>query len=183
MAIIGRNRELDAVERVLESSAPTLVGVVLEGEPGIGKTTVWQAGLDLAAERGLVVLSCRPVGAEAKLGFAALTDLLAPAVDSVLGELPQPQRIALEVALLRTAPPGAPPDRRAVATAVQASLALLARSGPLVIAIDDLQWLDRPSASVLAFAPTPRPRPDPHRGRGSRRRRTRPRPPRAGAAV
>jgi AAA ATPase domain len=77
--------------------------VVAEGEPGIGKTTVWKAGLEVAKAQGSVVLSCRPVEAEVKLAFAALADLLAPVVDAGLDDLPAPQREALEVALLRAA--------------------------------------------------------------------------------
>src|SRR5262245_47873868 len=150
--IVGRERELEAAERLLGEAGPGLRALLFEGEPGIGKTTVWEAALGRAAARGLRVLSCRPVEAEAKLAFAALGDLLAPIADSGLAALPGPQRTALEVALLRAAPAGAPPDRRAVGVATQALLRRCADGGRLVVAIDDVQWLDRGSVGVLSFA-------------------------------
>ena len=129
-----------------------MAALIIEGEPGIGKTTVWEAAFELAAGRDLQVLSCRPVEAEAKLAFAGLADLLAPIVDEGLPALPEPQRIALEVALLRVAPSGPPPDRRAVATGVCSLLRRSTVEAPIVVAIDDLQWLDQVSAGVLSFA-------------------------------
>jgi DNA-binding CsgD family transcriptional regulator len=141
--VVGRQRELAAIERLIEGLSSGPRALVLEGAPGIGKTTVWQRAL---AAPGVPVLSCRPVEAEAKLAFASLSDLLAPVADA---ELPEPQRHALDVALLRESPRGAPPDRRAVGTAVAT---LLAQAAPLILAMDDVQWLDRASAAALAFA-------------------------------
>jgi DNA-binding CsgD family transcriptional regulator len=129
-----------------------LRALVIEGEPGIGKTAVWQVVFAQAAIRGLEVLSCRPVQAEAKLAFASLSDLLAPIMDEGAAALPLPQRNALEVAMLRAPPLGAPPDRRAVGTAVYSLLRRRAVDAPVVVAIDDVQWLDRASASALSFA-------------------------------
>jgi DNA-binding NarL/FixJ family response regulator len=149
---VGREQEVAALEGLVGSAEPALAAVVVEGEPGIGKTTVWQAGVERGLERGLVVLSCRPAQTEAKLGFASLADLLAPVVDDVIGKLPDPQRLALEVALLRVLPRGGRLDRRAVGTAVQSLLRRLAADGPVLIAIDDAQWLDRASAAALGFA-------------------------------
>src|SRR5438876_8401891 len=150
--IVGRERELAAIERLLESVERGPRAVVLEGWPGIGKTTVWQAAVEQAAVRDLQVLSCRPVEAEAKLAFASLGDLLAPIADAGLPALPEPQRIALEVALLRVVPTGAPPDRRAVGTAVCSLLRRCAGDAPIVVAVDDVQWLDRASAAAFSFA-------------------------------
>ena len=79
----------------------SLPGVLLlEGEAGIGKTTLWSRGVELASERSYRVLSCRPSGSEAQLSFVALGDLLVDAVEEVLPVLPTPQANALEVALL-----------------------------------------------------------------------------------
>jgi DNA-binding CsgD family transcriptional regulator len=150
--IVGRGAELDAIDRFLERLAHGSAGLALEGLPGIGKTTVWRRVFERAAERSLVVLSCRAVEAEAKLAFASLADLLEPVAAVVLPRLPEPQRIALEVALMRASPQGAPPSDRAVATAVLSSLRILTETAPLVLAIDDEQWLDRASAEALAFA-------------------------------
>jgi len=150
--VVGRAVELQAVDRLLDHLAREPGALLLEGSPGIGKTTVWcHVGLRAAA-RAMLVLSCRPVEAEVKQTFAALADLLEPVADRILSRLPDPQRIALEVALLRISPAGPPPNARAVGAAVLSSLRLLAAERPVLLAIDDLQWLDRASAEVLAFA-------------------------------
>jgi DNA-binding CsgD family transcriptional regulator len=105
-----------------------------------------------ALDRSYCVLSCRPVESEAQLAFTALGDLLEEVPDSATAELPVPQRRALEVALLQIDAEGPPPLPRAVSLGFLGVLRALAASGPLVIALDDLQWLDRPSASTLEFA-------------------------------
>ena len=113
---------------------------------------LWREGVAEAGERGLQVLASRPVEAEIALPFAALGDLLGDVPDAALGRLPDPQREALEVALLRA---GAKPgglQRRAVALGVLGAIRVLAEDTPLVLAIDDVQWLDPPSADALAFA-------------------------------
>jgi ATP/maltotriose-dependent transcriptional regulator MalT len=149
-AIVGRAAELEAVDRLVGRLADGPAALVLEGLPGIGKTTVWRRVF--ACSDGAIVLSCRPVEAEAKLAFASLADLLEPVAQAAIARLPEPQRIALDVALMRASPPGAPPSARAVATAVLSTLRLLTDETPVVLAIDDLQWLDRASAEALAFA-------------------------------
>jgi len=150
--VVSRDRELavaaDAFERMRSGPAALLV----EGEPGIGKTTVWRAMVGAARERGCRVLVARPAEAEAALSYAALGDLLAPVLDAVRDELPAPQRRALEVALLLADPEGAPPDPRAIGVALLAALRTLAARDAVVVAIDDLQWLDPDSERVLAFA-------------------------------
>lgn len=150
--IIGRDEELAAVERLLDDVGPRLSVLLLEGEPGIGKSTVWQAGLEEASRRGFVALSCRPAQAEAKLSFASLADLLEPLVDTMLAGLPEPQRHALEVALLRAVPRGTAPDRLAVGTATYSLLRRCAADAPVIVAIDDVQWIDRASSATIAFA-------------------------------
>lgn len=150
--IVGREGELETVERLLVANDAKLRGLLVEGEPGIGKTTVWQAGVERARALGLGVLSCRPVEAETKLAFASLADLFAPVVDEALPLLADPQRLALEAALLRRAQSGAAPDRRAIGMAANALLRGAAAASPLLVAIDDVQWLDRASAAALAFA-------------------------------
>jgi ATP/maltotriose-dependent transcriptional regulator MalT len=151
-AFVGRDEELAAVVAFLQATE-TLPGVLLlEGEAGIGKTTLLRAGMAAASRSRFRVLSARPVEAESSLSFAALGDLLEEPLGEVLGALPGPQRRALEVALLVSEPEDPPPDRRAVGIGVLAALRALAASEPLLLAIDDLHWLDRESASVLQFA-------------------------------
>jgi AAA ATPase domain len=126
--------------------------LVLVGEAGIGKSTLWRLAADGARDAGLRVLSCRPNAAEAALSYAALGDLLAPALDETLGELAPPLRRALEVALLLKDAAGLRPDQRAVGVGVLGVLRALAANRPLVLAIDDVQWVDPASAAALEFA-------------------------------
>lgn len=126
--------------------------VVLVGGPGIGKTSLWEAGIAAARESGFRALTARASDAEAELSFAALTDLL-DGVDlgSVEG-LPAPQRRALEVALLRVEPGGEGPSPRAIAFGFLNVARFLCRGALVLIAVDDLQWLDSASREVIAFA-------------------------------
>jgi DNA-binding CsgD family transcriptional regulator len=148
--ILGRDKELAAIEGFLETPA-SASALLLRGEPGIGKTTVWQASLTLASERGYTVLSSRPTEPEAKFSFLGLGDLLENLGSEVLAELPYPQRLALEVALLRTEAPSKGLDHRTVCVAVLAALRTISSSAPIIIAIDDVQWLDGSTALVLEF--------------------------------
>ena len=150
--VFGRGRELSAVAAFLDEvpSGPSVL--LLEGEAGIGKTTVWRAGVADAAARSFLVLSSRATESEATLLFAALGDLLDGVLERVLAELPAPQQHALQVALLLKDPAGSPLEHRAVCAAFLGVVRRLADEGPVVIAIDDLQWLDRPSAVTLGYA-------------------------------
>ncbi|MGL6279202.1 MAG: helix-turn-helix transcriptional regulator [Gaiella sp.] len=152
LEVVGREPEIDAVRDFLQAVPEGPIALLVEGAIGIGKTTIWKDGITEAGTRGLHVLTSRPVEAEISLPFAALGDLLGDVPEAALGRLPDPQREALEVALLRA---GAKPgglQRRAVALGVLGALRVLAEDTPLVLAIDDAQWLDPPSADALAFA-------------------------------
>jgi DNA-binding CsgD family transcriptional regulator len=151
-AIVGREVELARIGGFLDAVGSGLAGLLFDGEAGIGKTTLWSAAVEQARRRPYVVLSARAVESEAKLAFTALGDLLEPVADDVLPELPEPQRRAIAVALLREEPGVRALDQRAVGAGTTTILRLLARSTPVVVAVDDLQWLDRASARVLDFA-------------------------------
>jgi hypothetical protein len=99
--ILGRGAELQQVGALLADETPAGRTLVLTGDAGVGKTTIWEAGVRLAAERGRRVVAARPAEAEAALPFAALGDLLDGVADVV--ELPRPQRAALDRALQRAA--------------------------------------------------------------------------------
>jgi hypothetical protein len=98
------------------------------------------------------VLAARPGGAEAELSFAGLFDLLARIDLGAVGGLPAPQQHALDAALLRAEPAGVPSERFAISAGFFSVLRSLAASQPLLIAVDDLQWLDAATAEVLGFA-------------------------------
>lgn len=149
--IIGRESELVALWRFLDSIPAGPAALLLSGDPGIGKTTVWKEGVAGALQKSYRTLACRPVEAETRLSYAALGDLLETALEEMLPELPDPQRHALEVALLK-ASSSTRPDQRAVSLAVLGCLRSLSSSAPVMVAIDDVQWIDLPSARVLQFA-------------------------------
>lgn len=151
--IVGRALELAGAEQLLERAAQSMAACVLEGDAGIGKTTVWQAAVDSGVARGWLVLVSRPAQAEQALGLGALTDLLGGVGEATLAGLPDPQRHALEVALLRVEPAGVLPDQRTLAVAVAGLLRRLATpERPVLLAIDDAQWVDETSAAILAYA-------------------------------
>jgi DNA-binding CsgD family transcriptional regulator len=150
--VIGREQELDELEAVLAAVDELPAAFLVAGEPGIGKTSLWRAGLELASARGFRVLRATPATAETRLSFAAVADLLEPVLAEALSALPPPQRVALEVALLLEDSEGRPPDHRAVSFAFLGVLRALRDAAPLVVAVDDVQWLDGPSAFVLEFA-------------------------------
>ena len=150
--LVGRQLELSRIGAFLDSLGDGPAGLILCGEPGIGKSTLWQAGVGHAGQRGYQVLASRAAQAEARLSYASLTDLLAGVDDRTLSALPESQRDALEAALLQRSPMGSSPDHRAIATGLLNVLHQLSSRAPVVLAVDDFQWLDRPSADALAFA-------------------------------
>ena len=149
--IVGREAELAAIGSFLERDGGA-TALVLEGEPGIGKSTLWLAGVEQARARGLRVLATRPSEAERGLAHAGLGDLFEGILDLVLPTLAAPRRRALEVALLVEEASDDSVDHRALAVAVRDALESLSEQAPVVLAVDDVQWLDPASASALAFA-------------------------------
>ena len=152
LEVVGRESELHAVQAFLDDVAAGTGALLLDGAIGIGKTTLWREGVAAAEKRGQRVLSCRSVEAEIALPFTALGDLLGEVDDHVLSRLPEPQREALDVALLRAEAHGSPSLGRAIALGLLGVLRGLSQDGELVVAIDDVQWLDSPSADALGFA-------------------------------
>lgn len=147
--VVGRREELAAVETFLARGSGVCV---LAGDAGIGKTTIWRASLDLAGERSYRVLAAKTAAAEAQLAYAALRDLLEDVFDDVQDALPAPQRRALAVALLRADLTDLPAAPAAVTAGFLGALRVAAAAGPLLVAVDDIQWLDASSALALAFA-------------------------------
>jgi hypothetical protein len=150
--VIGRDAELATVRDFLQAVDGLPAALVIEGESGIGKTTLWRAGIASAGEWGYRVLSTRPAQTESQISYAGLGDLLEPVLAETLAELPPPQRRALEVALLLRDAGGGVPDQAAIAFGCLAVLRAAALEKPTLVAVDDLQWLDASSAFALLFA-------------------------------
>ena len=126
--------------------------LVIEGPAGFGKSTLWRTIVDDATALGFRTLVSRPSEVEAELAHASLTDLVSPVVDEVRGHLPPPQGRALEVALLAADSEDGAVEPRALGMAVATVLRTLASTAPVIVAIDDVQWVDAASARAIGFA-------------------------------
>jgi hypothetical protein len=149
---LGREAETRAVATFLLAVSTTPSALVVEGEPEIGKTTLWLAGVAQARARGFRVLSARPAAAESALAYSSLADLLGAVDIAAWSGLPTPQRLALDHVLHRADAGEAPTDPRAVSAALLSVVQRFAIESPVLLAIDDLQWLDMSSAHAVAFA-------------------------------
>jgi DNA-binding CsgD family transcriptional regulator len=144
----GRRVECGVLDGLLEEVRGGRSAVlVVRGEAGVGKTAL----LDYAVESAPDLSFARAAGVESEmeLAFAGLHQLCGPMLDR-LGHLPGPQRDALRIAFALEAGPA--PDRFLVGLAVLSLLSEVAGDRPLVCVVDDVQWLDRVSVQVLAFA-------------------------------
>jgi DNA-binding CsgD family transcriptional regulator len=150
--IVGRDRELASVRTFIDGAGVGPSALVLEGEPGIGKSTLWLAAVEYAAAQELRVLASRPVEPERGLAYVGIGDLFERALDEVLPRLSPPRRRALEGALLVEDTPPDAVDSRALGLAVRDGIHVLAEQSAPVVAIDDLQWFDAASTDALAFA-------------------------------
>jgi DNA-binding CsgD family transcriptional regulator len=149
VAVVGRDGELGLARRALEASGSA--AIVVRGEPGIGKTTLWEAASAIAAATGRRLIVARPTEAERALALSVVSDLLQPVADEVLPALPAPQRRAVEEALLLSdAASGV--DPRTLAAAFAASLRIVGGANGALLAIDDFQWADAASRTVVDFA-------------------------------
>src|SRR3954453_20105449 len=144
--------ELTSVEALFAGSVPGASALLIEGEAGIGKTTVWRAGVRSARANGFRVLSTRPAEPDASIAYAGLADLVGAVDPEAFDALPAPQRYACDVAFLRGGRDGLWPEPRAVFAGFVSLLRGLATQQPTVVAVDDLQWLDAPSLGALGFA-------------------------------
>ncbi len=147
-----RDAESRAVTEFLTRVRSGPAGVIFEGEAGIGKTTAWVEAVRRAGEAGYRVLSARTSEAEARLTFTTLADLLDGVEPAPIERLPPVQRAALDRVLLRDRDGPATTDERVVAAAFHAVLESVAEQTPVVVAIDDLQWLDAASQLAVGYA-------------------------------
>ena len=149
---IGRDTEAARISGFLGEVTRGARVLLIEGEAGIGKTTLLKEGHDTAVQLGITVLSAYPVESEVPLEFAGLADLLETVPAVLVDGLPGPQRQAVRQAVLRTEPVQRSADPRTTTTAVLTLLRNLSGMHPVVMVVDDLAWLDSASARVLSFA-------------------------------
>ena len=150
--IIGRRADLQALAGFVEALPRGGQALLIEGDAGIGKTALWREGVRTAQEHGVRLLSARAAHAETRIAFATIGDLIAPALDEALPLLPPVQRRALEIAMVLREPDGPPPETRVLGLAVVSIMRALAREQALLLALDDVQWVDASSAAILSFA-------------------------------
>jgi DNA-binding CsgD family transcriptional regulator len=150
--LIGRDVELERLNRFLDVvERPGARAMAIVGEPGIGKTALWEESLEVARTNGYAVLTSRAIQAETNLSFAALRDLVDGVGPAALARLPAPQLNALEVALRLAEPAASPPDSLAIAAGLLTALNAVAERQPLLVAVDDVQWLDDASMPPILF--------------------------------
>ena len=150
--VVGRDAELASIRAFVAGISRGASALVLEGEAGMGKTTLWRAGVEAAEAEGLCVLQAEPAESETALSFSGLGDLLDPVLDEVLAPLVAAQRGALARALVLVEAEGPAHDAHAVGVALLNALRALCGAGEVLVAVDDVQWLDAASASALAYA-------------------------------
>ncbi|GAA1327275.1 AAA family ATPase [Pseudonocardia xinjiangensis] len=144
--LVGRDAELDVIRSFLSTVEVDGGALLLLGEPGLGKTTLLDSAAEMATAAGMRVLRAAGVQFEADVSFAGLHQALLPLLDRLDGLAP-PHRAALSVAM--GSGEGPSPQRPVVVEATLALLRQVARADPVVVILDDLQWVDRVSASVL----------------------------------
>jgi DNA-binding NarL/FixJ family response regulator len=150
--VLGREGELAIATSFLDGIAERAHAVVIDGDAGIGKTAMCRAIVDEATARGYVVLRCAGEEAEARLSFIGLTDLIGDVVDAFAASLPPVQVEALDLALSRRrGDAGSATDPKAAGIALRSLLANAAVQSPVLIAVDDVGWLDDSTLSSLAF--------------------------------
>uniref|UniRef100_UPI0013001DA3 AAA family ATPase n=1 Tax=Desertihabitans aurantiacus TaxID=2282477 RepID=UPI0013001DA3 len=147
--LLGRDAERRTIEQLLaRARAGRSATLVVRGEAGIGKTALLEEARALAERSGSQVASSTGVEAETQFAFAGLHQLCALFLDRGAA-LPDPQADALAVAFGERS--GSAPDPFMVGLAVLNLMAEVSEEQPLVCLVDDAQWLDQPSAQVLAF--------------------------------
>ena len=149
---VNATDEAARVRAFLASAARQPTGLLIEGEPGIGKTTLWLAAHDEARREGFRVLSTRASAVESMLDFVGLDDLLGDVEPEAIEALSEPKREAIHQVLIRAGGHGGEVDHRSVAAAFTTIIEELAACTPVLIALDDVQWIDAATRDVLTYA-------------------------------
>ena len=148
MDLIGRDLELAAIHAMIARGRNgTGAALVVRGEAGIGKSALLAAAMTRARDLDMRVIATNCVPAEATLAFAGLQSLMQPLLVT-RDSLPEPQRQALEVAFGLASGPAPNAFLLGLAT-----LSALVEAGePVLVIVDDAQWLDHASCDALIVA-------------------------------
>jgi DNA-binding CsgD family transcriptional regulator len=146
-----RATEWKVVVALLADAAAGPAGLFVEGEAGIGKTTLFHDAIELAQAHGFQVLAAHGSPGEVNFAFAALADLLADVEADIFAGLPSVQQEAVDRILLRSNAVHGITDERAAAAALLSVVNSLEGRAPVLIAIDDFPWLDTPSSAAIRF--------------------------------
>ena len=146
--LFGREKDLELLHAFVGRSSSDGGALVLSGAPGVGKTVLLEAVAAHSADAGVRVLRAAGAEFEADLSFSGLNQVLHPLFDDIEDLSPR-QRTALDVAL--GLGDGPAPDQLVVCNAGLSLLVKAASKEPLLVIVDDLQWVDRASALVLGF--------------------------------
>ena len=148
--LVGRSGDLAQIESMLDRVADEGGTLRISGDPGVGKSALLQAGIDLATERGFTVLSAQAIEGESHLAFAILYHLVQPIIGRV-DDLPGGHRTALLSALGLVDPSGQPRDPLFIGLAALELIAEQAAESPVLVVVDDLRWVDNASREVIDF--------------------------------
>lgn len=148
--IAGRAAELDVLRQLLDDVDDEPRSLVISGAPGIGKTTLLRSAVEAARDRGYAVALCQPSRTEAELSYAGLVTLLGELGLDAVAALPAPQARVLRT-VARIEDSVEPVDRLSLCLATVAVVRGVAAESPLLLAVDDVQWLDPPTVRALDF--------------------------------
>ena len=151
-AATSRSGEQRAVDDLLDAALTQPSALIIGGEAGMGKTTLWLRALEQARGREYRVLPARARQPEAVLAYTTVADLLAELEPELVSRIPDLQQLALNRVLIGAVDDGPETDQRIVAAAFLSVVEAMSASTPVLIAVDDVQWLDSSSRAVLAYA-------------------------------
>ncbi len=147
-SLLGRQHELAQLYGLIDRIGERGGALVVRGDAGIGKSALLEAAADHARTRHVAVVTAVGIQSEVSFAFAGLHQLLLPFLDA-RDRLPAPQRRALETAFGLV--DGDPPDPFLVGLAALGLLTGAESKSPVLLLVEDAQWLDRPSSEVLGF--------------------------------
>lgn len=146
--LMGRERELEAIVRLIDQLPARGGALLVSGEPGVGKTALVHAGVQAATARGMRVLRATGVPSETPMPYAGLHQILRPLLPAI-GGLPQPQRAALSAAFGLSDMTA--PDLYLIALGTLELLADAGAAAPILVVAEDAHWLDPATVDVLTF--------------------------------